>query len=158
MILASTIGVPFLVVAVASQWWFPRRDPYTRHIVLAAGLSFLIGLGLNQLILLYIQRVRPYDAGITNLLIERSVDFSFPSDHATAAFAIAAAFWFGGLRGRSFAFMIAAITVAVSRVYVGTHYVGDIVGGASTGIIAALLARVVYWKDTRFDRFLASLL
>jgi undecaprenyl-diphosphatase len=108
-------------------------------------------------IALKIQRVRPYDAGVTNLLIERSSDFSFPSDHATAAFAIAAAFWFGGLRGRGFAFLIAALMVAASRVYVGTHYVGDVLGGAGTGIIAALLVRAVYWKDTRFDRFLTSI-
>jgi undecaprenyl-diphosphatase len=160
MILASTIGIPILVLAVAVQWWFPRRDPYTRHVVLTAGLAFLIGLGLNQFILLYIQiqRVRPYDAGVTNLLIDRSADFSFPSDHATAALAIATAFYFGGLRGRSFVFLVAAIIVAASRVYVGTHYVGDVLGGAGTGIVAALLARALYWKDTRFDRFLTSIL
>ena len=52
VVLASTIGIPFLVVTVVLQWWFPRRDPNTRHVLLAAGLSFLIGLGLNQLILL----------------------------------------------------------------------------------------------------------
>jgi undecaprenyl-diphosphatase len=50
------------------------------------GFSFLLGLAINQLILLFIHRVRPYDAGVTNLLIARSGDFSFPSDHATASF------------------------------------------------------------------------
>jgi membrane-associated phospholipid phosphatase len=57
---------------------------------------------------------------------------------------------------RGFVFLVAALIVAVSRVYVGTHYVGDVLGGASTGIIAVFLARAIYWKDTRLDRFLTS--
>jgi len=36
-----------------------------------------------------VDRVRPYDAGVTRLLIERSQDPSFPSDHATIVFAVA---------------------------------------------------------------------
>jgi hypothetical protein len=84
MISISAVGVPVLVLAVACQWWFPRRDQSTRHVLLAAGFSFLVGLALNQLILLFVHRVRPYDSDVTNLLIDRSADFSFPSDHATA--------------------------------------------------------------------------
>jgi hypothetical protein len=38
-------------------------------VAIVAGLSFLLGLGLNQLILLFIHRLRPYDAGRTHLLI-----------------------------------------------------------------------------------------
>src|SRR5437879_3764864 len=89
LIWVSAVGVPVLVLAVVCQWRLPRRDQSTRHVLLAAGFSFLLGLALNQLILLFVHRIRPYDGGITNLIIERSADFSFPSDHATAAFAIA---------------------------------------------------------------------
>lgn len=65
---------------------------HTRHVLVATGLSPLLGLALNQLILLVVHRMQPYDGGVTHLLIARSADFSFPSDHATAVFAIAAAF------------------------------------------------------------------
>ena len=88
MITVSTIGVPLLVLAVAAQWWVGSERTKTRHVLVAAGLTFLIGLGINQIILLFDHRIRPYDAGITRLLIERSSDPSFPSDHATASFAI----------------------------------------------------------------------
>ena len=91
MIIISSVGVPLLVLAVAAQWWSRSDRPYTRHVLVAAGLSFLLGLGVNQIILLFIHRLRPYDGGITHLLIDRSADPSFPSDHATATFAIAAA-------------------------------------------------------------------
>src|ERR1700740_443797 len=96
MIWISAVGVPILVLAVALQWWVPRRDRSTRHALVAAGFSFLLGLGANQLILVFVQRIRPYDAHITHLIIARSADFSFPSDHATASFAIAAAFLLHG--------------------------------------------------------------
>src|SRR5713226_3085986 len=109
MIWISAVGVPVLVLAVAVQWWFPRSDRSTRHVLVAAGFSFLLGLGLNQLVLLFVQRVRPYDANVTQLIIDRSADFSFPSDHATASFAIAAAFLMHGLQPRGLAFLAAAM-------------------------------------------------
>jgi len=76
----SAIGVPILVAAVALQCWVPHSERQIRHVVVAAGLSFLLGLGFNQVILLFVQRIRPYDAHVTHLVISRSGDFSFPSD------------------------------------------------------------------------------
>ena len=92
VIAISQIGVPLMVLAVVLQWW-SRTDRYhVRHAALCAGLSFLLGLAINQFILLFIHRVRPYEAGVTHLLIPPTVDWSFPSDHATASLAIVAAF------------------------------------------------------------------
>jgi undecaprenyl-diphosphatase len=158
MIWISSIGVPLLVLAVAVQWW-RRTDPqHTRHVLVAAGLSFLLGLALNQIILLFVHRMRPYDGGVTHLLIDRSADYSFPSDHATATFAIAAAFLLHGMRRIGRGFLAAAALVTFSRVYIGTHYASDVLGGALTGIIAAVIVRAAYWKDTRIDRVITSIL
>ena len=90
MIWVSSLGVPLLVALVALQWWRRKDRSGVRHVLVACGLSFLLGLGLNQVILLFIHRVRPYDAGVTHLLIPPSADWSLPSDHATASMAIAA--------------------------------------------------------------------
>jgi undecaprenyl-diphosphatase len=80
MISVSTVGVPLLVLTVALQWWLPTADRSKRHILVAAGLSFLLGLGINQLILLFVQRVRPYDAHVTHLIISRtSISHSRPT-------------------------------------------------------------------------------
>lgn len=84
---------------------------------MAAGLSFVLGLGLNQIILLFIHRVRPYDAGVSHLIISPSTDWSFPSDHATAAMAVAASFLFHGLRRRGLGYLTAAVLICVSRIY-----------------------------------------
>jgi undecaprenyl-diphosphatase len=147
-----------LVVAVAGQWWRGSDREHTRHVLLSAGFSFLLGLALNQLIILFAHRVRPYDAGVTHLLIERSADFSFPSDHATASFAIAAAFLVHGMRRLGFWFLAAAVIIAVSRVYIGTHYLSDILGGAVTGTIVAVLVHGLYREGTKADRLITSIL
>lgn len=64
MIWLSSVGVPLLVVAVVGQWWGRADRRHTRHVLLAAGFSFLLGLALNQLILLFVHRARPYDDGV----------------------------------------------------------------------------------------------
>ncbi len=151
-------GVPVLVLAVALQWWSgaDRRD--TRHVLIAAGFAFFLGLGLNQILLLMIDRPRPYIGGLTTLLVQPSVDPSFPSDHATAVFAIAVTFILGGMRQRALWFLAGACLVALSRVFVGIHYAGDVLGGALTGAVAAGIIWLGYRRETRLDRFLTGLL
>ncbi len=158
MIWVSAIGVPLLILAVAGQWWRRSDRDHIRHVLVASGLSFLIGLAINQVILLLVHRIRPYDAGISHLLIAPSADPSFPSDHATATFAIAAAFLLHGMRRVGFWFLAAALLVIVSRVYIGTHYVSDVLGGALTGILAAIAVRALYWEGTRLDRLVTRIL
>ena len=74
MVATTRYGVPLLVLLVIVQWWSRQERLRLRHACVAAGLSFLIGLGLNQIILLFVHRVRPYDAGVSHLIIERSAD------------------------------------------------------------------------------------
>ncbi len=158
MVWLSAVGVPLLVVAVAGQWWRGQDRAHSRHVLVAAGFSFLLGLAVNQFILLFVHRIRPYDAGISHLLIAPSGDPSFPSDHATATFAIAAAFLLHSFRRMGLWFLAAAVLIAFSRVYIGTHYIGDILGGAATGIAAAVLVRALYREGTRIDRLITGIL
>lgn len=71
--------------------------------------------------------------------MRRPITSSFPSGHATAAFA-AATLLAGRRRGRWFAL---AAAVAASRVYVRMHHASDVVGGALLG--AALGAVLRPW-------------
>lgn len=158
IIAITQFGVPLLVLFMGLQWWSVRDRAHVRHACIAAGLSFLLGLGMNQIVILFFQRVRPYDAGVTHLIIDRSVDASFPSDHATACFAIATTLLIQGLKRRGAIAATAALLISLSRVYVGTHYVTDIIGGAAMAVIATTLVNVLYREGTRVDRLVTAIL
>ena len=158
MIALTKGGVPLMVLLVAAQWWARVERTHVRHAALTSGLSFLLGLGINQFILLFIHRVRPYETGVSHLIISKSTDWSFPSDHATASMAIVAAFAMQGLPRRTLGLLVLAVLICLSRVYVGTHYVTDILGGWTTAWIAAVLVRIAYREGSRLDRFATGLL
>lgn len=111
-----------------------------RHGVVAAGLSAALALAVAQLIVHLWQRPRPFvgHPEVAHLFVQHATDPSFPSDHATAAFAIAVSIL---LRSRpaGLVALVMAVLVAVGRVAVGVHYPGDVLGGALLGSAAALL-------------------
>src|SRR5262249_40972243 len=109
-------------------------------------------------ILLAVHRMRPYDAGITHLLIAPSADPSFPSDHASASFAIVFAYLFAAGYRKAVCFFSGALLVVFSRVYIGTHYLVRVLGGLRTALLAAVIVRGSYREGTRFDRWVTKLL
>lgn len=129
-----------MVVLVALVFlipWRRRRRERREGAVLAtaaAGLALLV----NQPIAHAVDRTRPYLAhpAHAHLLIARSHDPSFPSDHATGAFALAVGVWMYDRIAGTLLLVLAAI-LAFARVYVGTHYPADVAGGAAIGVIAA---------------------
>ncbi len=158
LILVGSLGVPLLILLVVGQWWATVDRTHVRHTCVAAGLSFLLGLGLNQGILQLVHRARPYDAGVTHLIISKSVDWSFPSDHATASIAIVAAFALHRLPRRALFFGLLAALICWSRIYVGTHYLTDVLGGSLSGAVAAVLVWKFYKEGSRFDQFVTGIL
>jgi undecaprenyl-diphosphatase len=95
----------------------------------------LVALGLAQLIGGAIDRARPYDAmGGVHVLVDRTTDFSFPSDHATVAGAVAMGLLLASRRWGTSA-VVAALLMAFTRVYVGAHYPGDVVAGLALGAL-----------------------
>lgn len=158
MIAVTYAGVPLLILAVLSTWWVGGRSRPERHAAVVCGLSFLLGLGLNQIILMIVHRVRPYDAGVTHLLIAPSADPSFPSDHATAVAAIVFGYLLLDRFRKAAFFLIGAAPVIISRIYIGTHYISDVAGGVATAFAAALLVRTVYKQGSRLDTLLTGIL
>jgi undecaprenyl-diphosphatase len=130
------------IVFLARGKW---RSVNGRHGVVAAGFSAAAALGLAQVVSHLWERPRPYLAhpGQAHLFIAASPDPSFPSDHATAAFAIAIALL---LRNRKVGVvaLIMAVVLSVARVAAGTHYPGDVLAGAVLGSAVAL----VFWHPT----------
>ncbi len=130
----------FLFPAALLVLWFRRGDDKSadyRAVLLAAAAAGL-GLLAAQVIGHLYFRPRPYSShpGVVTLLLDPSPDPSFPSDHAVFAFAITTVLW---LRARNWglALLPAAVLLALSRVYCGTHYPSDVTGGALLGAAAA---------------------
>lgn len=124
------------ILFLARGSWRSREG---RRGVVAAGLSALLALGVAQIIGMLWDRPRPYEAhpADAHLLLSRSPDPSFPSDHATAAYAIAVAILLRHRKAGVVALALATM-VSLSRVALGTHYPSDIAGGALLGTLAAL--------------------
>lgn len=64
---------------------------------------------------------------------------SFPAGHAATAFAGATLLSFVARRGTPL-FVLLAVAIGFSRVYVGVHYPGDVLGGAVLGCLFGLAA------------------
>jgi undecaprenyl-diphosphatase len=128
----ATDGLLFvLLAAVLAVYW---RRPWVLFTVAAAGLSAdLLSLALRQLI----GRDRPFVLHPEpKPLVGQPSSGSFPSGHASAAFACATVIAWASPRLAVPVYVLAAL-VAWSRVYVGVHYPLDVLGGAVLGVLVA---------------------
>ena len=141
-------AVPLFVVATFSLWILDRPGRANRwKVAMLSGLvSAGLGLAVGQVVSHVWVRERPFDAHPlqTVLLVPGSSEPSFPSDHAIAAFAIAFSVLLVGRR-LGLVFVLAAVTIGMSRIFVGVHYPGDVAAGAFIGLLASL----VVWRAGR---------
>lgn len=138
----ASVSEVLFAVAVALLFllaWGSMRT-IARRAAVAAVASAGVALTLGQVLSHLVDRPRPFVAHphLIHLFAPHAADAGFPSDHATAAFAIATAIvlrnrlW-GGIA------LVAAALLAVSRVVIGVHYPVDVLAGAALGAAAALL-------------------
>jgi undecaprenyl-diphosphatase len=136
--IAEILFLAMLVVAFLVAGGHRRRE--TRRAAVAAGLSAGLGLAAAHVIATVVDRPRPFVAhpGSIHLFTQHAADPGFPSDHATAAFAIGVALF---LRNRVWGsiVLVAAVVLAIGRVAMGVHYPTDVIAGAALGTLAALV-------------------
>ena len=128
-----------LVLVLFIVVWGQMRT-VARRAAVAAGASAGVALLIGQVVSHLVDRPRPFveHPALVHLFAPHAADASFPSDHATAAFAIATAIL---LRNRLWGALtlLAAAALGVSRVVIGVHYPLDVVVGAALGAGVALM-------------------
>jgi undecaprenyl-diphosphatase len=108
--------------------------------VSAAGVALLANRAIGAIWF----RERPFTAhpGDVTLVGGKSGDPSFPSDHASAAFAVAFAVFLVSRRAGA-AFLGLALAIGLSRIASGLHYPSDVAAGALIGFAAAALVHTL---------------
>lgn len=143
MKLYANDGVGIFALLVLAGWWLARYQPNAPRAVAAsvwAAIGTVVAVGLNQPLVAAVHRARPYTVlPHVEVLVGRSHDYSFPSDHAVTAGAAVAGLWIIALYGNKATRWLAvigtvlALLLAFSRVYVGAHYPGDVIAGLVFG-------------------------
>ena len=150
----SAIAVLLIVVAIAAPAWKGMQ----RSLLLGLGtrLQFLLFAVLvpvlaGELIKYVVGRGRPFVGGQANAFnfshfAGTEAYASFPSGHATTAFALAfavAALW---PRAR-IAMLVYALAIAATRLVLLAHHPSDVAAGALVGTVGAMAVR--YWFAAR---------
>lgn len=101
-------------------------------------------------------RIRPYIVNEKLILLGQvPTDFSFPSGHTGAAFAVSMAMLFCARDGElpkpcAYAAVAASVLIALSRLYNAAHYPTDVLVGMLAGLVTGMLAhKIIYWNGLK---------
>ena len=131
----ASYGVVLFALLLVAGYAVARRTGSPRLLAasLWSGLGTLVAVAANQPIASGVGEPRPYRVFPHELvLVHRSADPSFASDHATMAGAVAVGLFLISWRLGVVA-SVAALAMAFARVYVGAHFPVDVLAGLALG-------------------------
>lgn len=123
-------------IAMLCVW---RKQNFRARLFLVALVALPVGYALARFAGLFFSHLQPFAAEGFEPLFPHAADNSFPSDHMTAAAALATVGWFADRRD-GLALWVLALLVGAARVFAGIHYWNDILAGALIGWFASYAA------------------
>ncbi len=139
----------FILMASLFLWRDKKKDW-----IPVLGLSLVLTFFIVSVIKFLIGRVRPFEA-LSLRLIEgvsycfQAWNMSFPSFHTAAVFALVPILDKEFPKLKLF-WIFAAVLIALSRVYVGVHYVSDLIAG---GFIGILVGNFMVYMEEKYGFF-----
>lgn len=153
----SAHGIPWLLMTCSLIWFVTDRDLEAFYV------NLLIALVLDLIAVACIKAVarrkRP-PVNVNDMFFTVSVDnHSFPSGHASRVVFLACLLLNYTTINVVFKFaaLVWSLSVIVSRVLLGRHYVGDVAGGAILGLIEYVVIMNIFWMGTDTALSFASL-
>jgi undecaprenyl-diphosphatase len=147
--LAKPGNLFYPVMLAACYWlWNNRREFLIGSAMLAAviGVADAMGTQLKGLV----QRPRPcVTLADVHQLLGCGGAFAFPSNHAANTAAAAAFFQVLYPRSGWISWPL-VLAIGLSRVYIGAHYMTDVIGG---WVVGGMIGAGVAWRLTRWSRF-----
>ncbi|MFE5431042.1 undecaprenyl-diphosphatase [Peribacillus simplex] len=145
----------FLVLAVL-MFLFSRRNN-NRIMVICAFITLVISELLAKIAGQFHSNNQPFaELPNVNRLVEKAVNNSFPSDHTIIFFSFCITFWLFK-RGWGILWVILAVLVGISRIWVGVHYPADVLVGAIISIVSATIVYKIVLKLSLTKKFLGNL-
>jgi membrane-associated phospholipid phosphatase len=150
------LGDGFFCVAIAILLFVFKQ----RFLGLMVFASYAISGIIAQVLKYFILEARPavylqksaYQYFIDDVTLHNY--HSFPSGHSTTAFAMAAILSFSVKnKNYSILFLISAILVGYSRIYLAQHFLDDVLAGAMIGVLSAIFCWMFF--DKMFRRLLS---
>ncbi|MFI6320009.1 phosphatase PAP2 family protein [Nonomuraea sp. NPDC050556] len=131
--------VLFAVLFVVAAWRALKRPARDLALVVAGAVGVTGAYVVSEVVKLLVKEERPCRGGAATIVAcPPTGDWSFPSNHAVIAGGAAGALV---LAWRALAWVVLplAAVMAYSRVFVGVHYLHDVLGGLALGLVLAPL-------------------
>lgn len=139
----AAVYLVFLVFSIAGAVVLHALLRRRFRAVVCFGATLVLAFALAQVLAHLSDERRPFQDHPVHQLIPHGADGGMPSDHATAAFAIAFGLLVFLSRRAGLALIPVAVLIGFARVWTGVHYPGDILAAALIAALAAMFVHVV---------------
>jgi len=129
----TMFGEELIIIAILGfLYWI-----YDKKVGEKVGVTVFASLVINSTIKILVARPRPYvsDSSVQNIRPDTATGYAFPSGHTQGSATLFTSFaiWLKK-RWITIASIVIIIMVAISRMYLGAHYLSDVIVGGLLGV------------------------